>query len=115
MRWPTPRTGPDGAGITNTAPGPATTPAMECGFHDQRSTTAVLAAARTKVAAAASEFGVDTRQLEWSIYAVRESKQADLWRWATVVSLVTTIASLLLRCRLLLLQAPPPGKPKATD
>src|SRR4051794_31523638 len=42
MRWPTPPTGPDGAGITNTAPGSATTPAMELGSHDQRSTTAVL-------------------------------------------------------------------------
>src|SRR3954452_17515301 len=43
MRWPTPPTGPDGAGITNTAPRPATTPATELGSHDQRSTTAVLA------------------------------------------------------------------------
>src|SRR4051794_20723068 len=42
MRWPTPPTGSDGAGITNTAPGPATTPATELGSHDQRSTTAVL-------------------------------------------------------------------------
>src|SRR3954453_13471556 len=42
MRWPTPPTGPDGAGITNTAPSPATTPATELGSHDQRSTTAVL-------------------------------------------------------------------------
>src|SRR3954471_17377009 len=42
MRWPTPPTGPDGAGITNTAPRPATTPATELGSHDQRSTTAVL-------------------------------------------------------------------------
>src|SRR3954466_9197595 len=37
MRWPTPPTGPDGAGITNTAPRPATTPATELGSHDQRS------------------------------------------------------------------------------
>src|SRR3954468_3442643 len=42
MRWPTPPTGPAGAGITNTAPRPATTPATELGSHDQRSTTAVL-------------------------------------------------------------------------
>src|SRR4051794_4237452 len=42
MRWPTPPTGPDGAGITNIAPRPATTPATEFGSHDQRSTTAVL-------------------------------------------------------------------------
>src|SRR4051794_4384877 len=43
MRWPTPPTGPDGAAITNIAPGPATTPATASDFHDQRSTTAVLA------------------------------------------------------------------------
>src|SRR3954453_18747530 len=42
MRSPTPPTGPDGAAITNTAPGPATTPATASDFHDQRSTTAVL-------------------------------------------------------------------------
>src|SRR3954447_27077596 len=42
MRSPTPPTGPAGAGITNTAPRPATTPATEPGSHDQRSTTAVL-------------------------------------------------------------------------
>src|SRR3954447_3982653 len=42
MRWPTPRIGPDGAAITNTAPRPATTPATESSSHDQRSTTAVL-------------------------------------------------------------------------
>src|SRR3954462_11027363 len=42
MRWPTPPTGPDGAAITNIAPGPATTPATASDFHDQRSTTAVL-------------------------------------------------------------------------
>src|SRR4051795_7028637 len=42
MRWPTPPTGPAGAGITNTAPRPATTPTTELGSHDQRSTTAVL-------------------------------------------------------------------------
>src|SRR4051795_11553612 len=44
MRSPTPPTGPAGAGITNTAPRPATTPATEPGSHDQRSTTAVLVA-----------------------------------------------------------------------
>src|SRR3954453_5089494 len=43
-RWPTPPTGPDGAGITNIAPRPATTPATEFGSHDQRSTTAVQGA-----------------------------------------------------------------------
>src|SRR3954451_20924062 len=42
MRWPMPPTGPAGAGITNTAPRPATTPATELDSHDQRSTTAVL-------------------------------------------------------------------------
>src|SRR3954451_8194380 len=47
MRWPTPPTGPDGAGITNTAPRPATTPATELGSHDQRSTTAVLGESRS--------------------------------------------------------------------
>src|SRR3954451_7460471 len=46
MRWPTPRIGPDGAAITNTAPGPATTPATASSAHDQRSTTAVLAGHR---------------------------------------------------------------------
>src|SRR3954451_1020358 len=47
MRWPTPPTGPDGAAITNIAPGPATTPATASDFHDQRSTTAVLTATRS--------------------------------------------------------------------
>src|SRR3954452_6338121 len=54
MRWPTPPTGPDGAGITNTAPRPATTPATELGSHDQRSTTAVLAPVQLDEAAAAA-------------------------------------------------------------
>src|SRR4051794_1297886 len=47
MRWPTPLTGPAGAGITNTAPRPATTPTTELGSHDQRSTTAVLTVQQT--------------------------------------------------------------------